>query len=378
MYVFKRIRFIAKRKRTYIMDSLFDKFERTNRDFSDYQSPTFEFFNETAKEEFSVIRDTLETWYLNFPKQNQAEFLGRFRSNDNQHLLGALLELFTHRLFSTIGFKIERTTTACDFISSVDNCEVFLECTLSGNPLSNDMVEQHVNLICDRLNGLKSKFFLNLSVEKFNNESPAQSKLTRWIENKIKEIDFVEVQEKFIRDKSITEWIFNSNGWIINISIIPKSSASADSRNMGMISSGNGGFIDSSKYIYDAIHGKRPSKYGRISKPYVIIVNSLDPTLDNDSVIQALYKYRDSEYGYFGNSRNQKNTSVSGVLIFKGLYLTSIHVPRIQYWPNPWAKYPIELPFDMQTLNGEQPYFNFRLSNGMTPDEIYKKMIYVR
>jgi hypothetical protein len=143
------------------MDSLFDKFERTNPNFSEYQTPTFEFFNETAKEEFSTIRTTLETWYLNFPKSNQAEFLGRFRSNDNQHLLGALLELFTHRLFGSLGFKIDRTTAACDFIASIDDRETFLECTLSGNPLSNDMVEQHINIICDRLNGLKSKFFLN-------------------------------------------------------------------------------------------------------------------------------------------------------------------------------------------------------------------------
>ena len=360
------------------MDSLFDKFERTNSNFSDYQTPTFEFFNGTAKEEFSVIRNTLETWFINFPKLNQAEFLGRFRSNYNQHLLGAFLELFTHRLFSMVGFKVERTHTSCDFIASLDNHEVFFECTLSGDPLSNEKVEQHVNLICDRLNDLKSKFFLNLTVEKFNNETPAKSKLAKWIENKIREIDNEDVQDKLVLDKSNTEWIFNSNGWIISISIIPKSNASEDSRNISMISAGTGGFIDSSKCIFDAVQNKRPSKYGGMSKPYVIILNSLDPTLDNDAVIHALYKYRDSEYGFFGNIRNQKNTSVSGVLIFKGLYLTSIHNPRIQYWPNPWAKYPIELPFDKQVLNGEEPYFDFQLINGLTPNEIYEKMTYVR
>jgi hypothetical protein len=360
------------------MESLFDKCERTNFNFSDYLTPTFKFFNETAKDEFSRIRDILENWYLDFPRLNEAEFLGRFRSDDNQHLLGALLELFTHRLFRTIGYKTERTADSCDFIASMENKEVLLECTLSGNPLSNDMVEQHVNLICDRLNYLKSKFFINLSVEKFNNESPAQGKLARWVESKIKEIDTEGVYDQLTNGNPIIEWTFDRNGWIINVSIIPKSRASEDSRNMGIIDSGNWGFIDSSKYIFDAIHDKRPSKYGGVSKPYVIVVNSLDPTLDKDFIIQALFKYRDSEYGYFGNRSNQKNKTVSGVLILKGLYVTSIHNPRIEYWQNPWAKYPIELPFDTQTLTGEQPYFQFRLTKGLTPDEVNEKMIYSR
>lgn len=360
------------------MDSLFDKFERTNPNFSDYQTPTFKFFNETAKEEFSSIRDTLETWYLNFPRLNEAEFLGRFRSDNNQHLLGALLELFTHRLFSAIGFKTEKTAASCDFIASMDNHEILLECTLSGDPLSNDMVEQHVNLICDRLNYLKSKFFLNLSVEKFNAASPALGKLTRWVENKIKEIDPVGVQERLKNGNSVIEWTFDSNGWKIDVSIIPKSSAPEDSRNMGIIDSGNWGFIDSSKYIFDAIQDKRPSKYGGVNKPYLIVVNSLDPTLDKDSIVHTLFKNRDSGYGYFGNGSNQKNTTVSGILIFKGLYMTSIYNPRIEYWQNPWAKYPIELPFDTQILNGEQPYFQFRLVKGLTPDEIIEKMMYAR
>lgn len=215
-------------------------------------------------------------------------------------------------------------------------------------------------------------------MEKFNTASPALGKLTRWVENKIKEIDPVEINEELKNGGSIIEWTFDSNGWEIKVSIIPKSHASEDSRNMGIIDSGNWGFIDSSKYIFDAIQDKRPSKYGGVNKPYVIVVNSLDPTLDMDSIAQTLFKNRDSEYGYFGNGSSPKNTTVSGLLIFKGLYLTSIYNPRIEYWQNPWAKYPIEFPFDTQKLNGEQLHFQFRLVTGLTPDEIRGKMMYAR
>jgi len=177
------------------MYSLFDKFERTNLDYSEYQTSTFDFYNQTAREEFASIRETLESWYFHFPKIDQTEFLGRFRSNNNHHLLGALLELFTHRLFSSLGFKIERTGNSCDFVSLKDGSQIFFECTLSADPLINEMVEQHVNIICDRLNRLKSRFFLNLSVEQFNKESPAQGRLTRWIETKLKEVDYSEATE---------------------------------------------------------------------------------------------------------------------------------------------------------------------------------------
>lgn len=358
------------------MNSLFDKIERTNLNFSKYQTSTFEFYNNTARPEFSEIRNTLEKWYSGFPKNDQAEFLGRFRSNNNQHLLGALLELFSHRLFSSFGYKVNRTIDSCDFIALKDGRQIFLECTLAGDPLSNEMVEQHVNLICDKLNSLNSKFFLNLSVEKSNKESPAHGKLTRWIEKKIKEIGYQEVKEELIANNSIIKWIFNSNGWLIDISLKPKSNTLASSRNMGTITSGPAVIVYSEKYIYDAIQDKRPSKYGGMSDPYVIVVNSLDPTLDDDSIIEALFKYRDSEFGFYGNSKNQKNTSVSGVLIMKGLYLTSINNPRIQYWPNPWAKYPCELPFfSQQVLDKEEPYFGFKKNEGLTPTEISEKLM---
>lgn len=357
------------------MDRLFEQFERTNTAFSDYRTSMFEFFNRTAREEFSSIRNILEAWYVDFPKKDQAEFLGRFRSNNKLHLLGALLELFTFRLFNSIEFEIDRTVESCDFTAFKNGSQIFLECTLSGDPLSNDMVEQHVNLICDRLDNLKSQFFLNLSVEKFNKESPAYGKLTRWLESKIAEVDYREVEQKLAISSSVTNWVFNSNGWVIKISLIPKGNASEESRNMGIIDSGNWGFIDSGKFIYDAIHDKRPSKYGKMNKPYIIIVNSLDPTLDDYSITQALYRHSASEFGFYGNSKHQKNSSVSGILIIKGLYMTSIANPKLQYWPNPWAKNPLELPFDQKVLSKAEPSFAFTTIKGLTPNEIFTKMI---
>lgn len=357
------------------MELLFDSYDRTMVGPSNYQTPTYEFLNQTAESRFSKIRDTLESWYGCFPVSGRTEFLGRFRSNDNRHFLGALLELFTHRLFSVLGFQVTRTDGACDFLASSNEREFLIECTLSGDPLANEMADQHVNLICDKLDVLKSRFFINLLVSKIGSQSPADGKLVRWLDKKINEITNHQIKNEFFEEDTAVNWMFNTNGWQIEISLISKNKATEDSKSMGIIVNGPAQFISSERFLFNALHDKRQARYGEMVKPYVIVVNSLDPTIDETSIIQTLFDTNsNAEYGFFGNSNNKKNTSVSGVLVLKGLYAMSIANPTIAYWLNPWAKYPLELPFDTQYLTSEERRFNFDSVRGLTAEEIWKRM----
>ncbi len=332
-------------------NNLFDTFNRTNEEYSKYSTPTYNYFNETARPEFAKCREVLQKWYSKYPDRENLEFLGRFKSPINQQFRGAFFELYIHELFNTLGYSLDKTTDSCDFKIEHELKDFYLECTLSQNPLVNDLVEHQINVISDRLDELDSLYFINLSVENFSSRSPGEGKLTRWLQNRISQLD--EDKDPEVR------WTYDNDGWEINISLIKKNGAESKSRNMGIMSPNTGGFIDSAKPIFESLKSKRPSRYNIEDQAYIIAINSSDMSLHQDDIIKALFKHRDLEYGFFGNSESPRNTSVSGVLIIQQLSVVFPNNAKLQFWPNPWCKVPLDLPFATKVLISEKPYFNF-------------------
>ena len=93
-------------------------------------------------------------------------------------------------------------------------------------------------------------------------------------------------------------------------------------------------------------------KTSAFQHPYIICVNSTDFYLDDISIEQTLFGTR-SEEGFFICNDKPQNTSVSGILLIRGLVPWNLHVLSSSLWHNPWAKYP--LPKD--TLLTDQHFY---------------------
>jgi hypothetical protein len=85
---------------------LFDDIVRSDASPSPYGEDTFSFYNRVDGTYWQRIRDTLETWFSEYPSEHAADLRGRFRSNRQGAHAGALWELYLHRLLGRLGYDL--------------------------------------------------------------------------------------------------------------------------------------------------------------------------------------------------------------------------------------------------------------------------------
>ena len=87
---------------------LFDDFERTNPRPRGHEESVFSFLNRVDQPFWQRIRDELERWYADYPDvQRGFDLRQRFRRPEPAQHLGAWWELYLHRLFRCLGFRVE-------------------------------------------------------------------------------------------------------------------------------------------------------------------------------------------------------------------------------------------------------------------------------
>ena len=100
------------------------------------------------------------------------------------------------------------------------------------------------------------------------------------------------------------------------------------------------------------LNSKRGSSYG-VTYPYIIAVNSYNLTLYDELIKGVLFG--DMKVRGFNNNlyvenpffyKNQpQNTSVSGILVVKGLHASNMGIVDLALWENPWSKNPVSQEF---------------------------------
>lgn len=86
---------------------LFDSIERADRSPRRYDEDSFSFYNRVCGPYWDRIRVQLDSWFSNYPLEDQADLRGHFRSKIAGQHLAATWELYLHHLFSRMGYGIE-------------------------------------------------------------------------------------------------------------------------------------------------------------------------------------------------------------------------------------------------------------------------------
>src|SRR4051794_27069319 len=86
--------------------SLFDDLERADGRPAAYGEDSFAFLNRAEGAVWARIRCELDGWFAAFPPEAQADVRGRFRSRIPGAHWGAWWELFLHRLFVRLGYRV--------------------------------------------------------------------------------------------------------------------------------------------------------------------------------------------------------------------------------------------------------------------------------
>lgn len=349
--------------KTPSIDTLFDDSVRNRTTQADHSESKFNFLNTSSLDWVSYVRNILNLWYTNFPKD--LNFYRQFTSKrDNEHL-SALFELFTFTVFQKIGFEVayhyEIGDRKVDLCLKKNDVKILLDCAINGEPNFNHRLEKISNNILDAIESIHDKsVFINVNFIKSSNSNPSTSKI-------IKELNLIIRNLTNIGKGHQSQIVIEDSGWEVEFEIFKKRKPS--SRVLGANASiQEPGFVEfpSMEKLRTTLDKKRGKNY-LVNSEFIIAVNPINSTLLDSSIKGALYghaidsnlniKTLDNSFFYSERRKREQNTSVSGVIIVKNLFVANFNKADIQLWINPWAKY---------SLNSE--LFPFKVFNPILRD----------
>ena len=265
---------------------LFDNIKRSELKSDSPSESIFRDINQYDWPGATHIRNTMESWFENYPLQHRTDLRERFRSDDDQNHEGAFFELFLHELLNRLGFslkvhpEIAGTMARPDFLVSRDHLRFYLEATVSGQrsgPFTRNRNEEDV---IDKLNTLThSKFGITVHLEGTLSRTLSRKNVLRPFKDLLKSHSADEVQSMIDEhgsnaapSQSIECGNWSLEGWLSPIS--PDKRLSEPSRQF-VIGDHLGKYTDCATPVRDALK-KKARKYRNPDAPLVLAVNTRD------------------------------------------------------------------------------------------------------
>jgi len=338
---------------------LFNEIKRTRVKQSSHTESNYCFLNESSWKWVDYYRNQVEEWYSRFP--DDLDFYRQFTSRKDWHHASAFFELYTFTLFSKLGFKVSYHgsigSRKIDLVLMSDSIKILIDCVLSGEPNQNQSIERIEKQIEDIIEEVQSPFYwIAANFIRTSDQTPKLSRIRSNLQSEIASLNLEIGETKTM--------VWSDEHWIIEFSFFKKDPP--DERSLGsVVSSQRGGFVDgpSMSILRRTLNSKRGSSYD-VRCPYIIAVNSYNLTLYDELIKGVLFGDMNIsgftnnlfvEHPFFYKDRPQ-NTSVSGILLVRGLYSSNMGIVNIALWENPWSKYPI--PQELKSLSRHVPKLN--------------------
>jgi hypothetical protein len=351
---------------------VFDEIERTDISAAKYTDPQFDYLNKSARQPAQIIRQSIDTWILEYPAQGTAELCARFRSSDDAAFFSAYFELYLNALLKKLGCNtaihpmLEDGPKRPDFIvTEPHGYRWFLEATLAmGQSNEEKAAQARKNVVYDSIENLESNdFFIGMDLRGDPQTPPPGKRIRQFLNRQLQGLNPDELEEQ-LQDggyDAMPRWPFEHEGWRINFYPIPKSKrlrSDAESGTIGIMFHG-ARWIDTSSSLKKAIK-KKASRYGELDNPYVIAINSMALAANGDSVLDALFgklKFvlKVTENGPQGEPGTKRdldgaliynnspiNTRISAVLIGFNIHPWNRTESNLTLFHNPYAQQKIE------------------------------------
>lgn len=331
---------------------LFEPIERTYTGPSNHNENSYDYYNRSARKDISIIRDTLNKWFIEYPNDEKLELKNSFRKKFDD----CFYELFLHQLFTKLGFDIQihpelpNTSKKPDFLLKKGDLEFYVEAKIVKNKShQQEAVDRKINEFYDNLSKLDTKNFL-LDIDEFilkSEKQPSTKGLIKRIEEELEGLDSELVMEKVTAGgfESIPAIKIENDDVLLRIKPIPVINSPRDKkRPIGIYPTESflGGGEESLK---DSVFMKA-KRYGKLNKPFLVCVNSLDiKTFGTDAIENAIWGSlaiswstnpvnRDKKLirkrdGVFLGEKGPNLKNLSGVLVTK---VFAHNIPKANYW----------------------------------------------
>jgi hypothetical protein len=353
--------------------TLFEDFQRTDSSPRGYQESIFSFLNRVDQPFWERIRGELDRWYAGYPdEQRQFDLRQRFRRPEpNQHF-GAWWELYLHRLFRCLGFRVEVEPPVRsgkpDFRMARETDSFLVEATTSFSGIVDEERQpaREPAVLAAVDTARNPNFTVRLEIEEVGDEQPKVREIVEPLEQWLSGLDPDDVLEGDIFDAPQRR--LDVRGWKLlftAFALRPEVRGKPDHRLLGM-GPGGSGYVNDREQLVATLIGKR-RKY-KPDEPLVVAVLLMsDGTVDHEDIESALlgsiaypvlperglgppFRQRD---GFWIRGNEPRGTRVSAVLTGNNLLAENAARTWPRLWPNPWAARPLsaDLPFPRGVAN---------------------------
>lgn len=346
---------------------LFDNKNRVNLKPAKSNENTYDYLNNSAREEVEEVRNKLEKWFSIYPEEEKFEIKRRIKTREQFD--STFFEMYLYNLFTEMNFNIEShpeikdSDNKPDFLISKVDKQIYVEAKVDYNLSEKEKKERRkLNHLIDSINSINNNKY-KLILEELNilsKDQPSMKKFRNHLQNQFLELNYKEVIEKTKEDFSILKtYTYSDDDLYIEYKIIGIPEIYNDNRLIQIEGFRPVEWINCHISLRDSLF-KKSSRYGEMEVPFIIAVNCLDYFLDEDDVRRAVlgdiktslyfdnrgelaysYDYHEDN-GFFSYNHREQNNNVSGVLVYK-LGLGNIDNPKYWFIYNPNAKYPLDL-----------------------------------
>jgi len=361
------------------VERIFEDIQRTERRPRRYSQSSFEFYSTSARPGMAAIRDLIERWYGQFPRDGKADIRGRFRSGDETGFQSAFFELYLCELCRGLGFIVEiypgmeqhRRTSHPDFRLSLGGKPVFyIEATLAQPSRTEIAANRRLAQLQDEIDRVCCPdFWLWLDTSGTATENipvaRVRDRLDKWLATL--NVDQIASTAKAQSDTELPVFSESCGSLTFTITAHPKSpdQRSSEARRLGVISPDLLSECNAHEDIRQAVIRKAKC-YGDMDLPYIIAINVINSELlEFDDMLDGLFgrievttwqqprgiwhhTTRRAPNGAWTSSTGPRNPGVSGVLIADNLTPTTIGVETPVLIHNPCGRKP--LPKDIWPL----------------------------
>jgi hypothetical protein len=343
---------------------VFPDIQRMYLDGAGYSEPIYPFLNRSSRKSVTRVRELIENWFAQFPIGEQTELLPRLNSSDDQELISAFFELYSHQLLLHFGYKPiihpiinPNVTKKPDFLVTGNNEEFILEAAITNEKTGCEQKgEVFLHQAFEKIDEIQSKdFFANIEIEGIPLSPIPGRKMKRDIHAWLDSLDYEENKRIYYSEdgyKKVPKKIFKYNGVMLTVSATPKKLNREKPE--GLIGSWMTGvrLMNTKQAIRRTIE-KKGYRYGKFESPYFIAIDVLSMSCNDNDVIQALFGSEQFIYNVDdikaplipsrakdGVWSRNKGTRMSGVLIIKDLTPWTVAHQNLTLFLNPWAKIP--------------------------------------
>lgn len=341
-------------------DKIFENKKRTDSNFANHLDDLFDFYDRSAKPEFTKVRNIINEWFIDYPQSEKSELKSRFRKTFSP----AFFELFIYQLFAKQGFtltphpQIPGTKKAPDFLAEKGNLSFYIEAIeATGISDAEAASNKKVNAIYDALSKLTIPNYW-LIIEKLKIKSiqqPSSKRIIEYLETRLPDYisNIVAANIELSDWGHITPLVIDKDDVKLVVRLFPKSlqhSQDESTPTIGGLPGGSGWGYPEEQLIRNAVH-KKASRYGELDKPYLICINafsrlgitnagventllgSLMESWPSNADDASLQKKRVNNGVFYSESRPTK-TRVSGI------FVTSVFPSNVEVAPHWLAKHP--------------------------------------